>query len=265
MQKIKSIWEDKKAYNADILMLVMRGKIGQISIFIIVAILILAGVVSFFIFKDKLGFGATAIPKDLAPITNSVQTCIQTTLEDGAKLAGLQGGYIIPPGNALETNFSYIAYGYYLGTNSLASKTKIENEISKYIELTLPFCFDSTSFPDYKITSGNVKATTKINTNSVSTSVNFPITASKAETSWNLNNKYAAEYKIKLGEMYSVAQSIIEKETSNSNNIDFSYLNSFGYDISILNEGNEIIVYSITDYDLNPAGSYTFRFASRLK
>jgi hypothetical protein len=140
-----------------------KEKRGQITIFVILAILIIAVVAGFFILRDKITFFQPAIPGELTPITNSIQECVQSTLEDGTKLAGLQGGYIIPPSNALETDFSYIAYGYYLGKNTLASKTQIENEIANYIELTLPFCFDASSFQEYRITAQNPTASVKIN------------------------------------------------------------------------------------------------------
>lgn len=243
----------------------MKEKRAQVTIFVIIAILIVAVIIGFFLFRGKLNLGSSIVPVQLEPITNQIQDCVQTTLQDGTKLVGLQGGYILPPNNALETNFSYIAYGYLLGSNTLASKTKIESEISKYIELTLPFCFDTSAFPNYKITTSDVKATTKINPNSVSASVSFPFTASREDNSWSINKDYNQEYNARLGDMYSVANNIISKEIQNPNNIDFSYLNSFDYDISILNEGNNIIVYSITDYNINDGGSYTFRFANKLR
>jgi hypothetical protein len=51
----------------------------------------------------------------------------------------------------------------------------------------------------------------------------------------------------------------------NPNSIDFTYLSNFGYDISVLHEGNDILVYSIRDYTLNGNESYTFRFANRIR
>ena len=243
----------------------MIKKRGQVTIFVIIAILIVAGVVAYFLLRDRLNLNISSTPVEFNPIINQIQNCVETTLQDGTKLAGLQGGYVIPPSNALETNFSYIAYGYYLGQNTLASKTKIESEIAKYMELTLPFCFDVSNFPNYKINTGTPKVSVKINPTYISASVSYPFTATKAESSYRIDKSYKTDYKVKLGNIYSVAQEIITKEIQNPNNIDFTYLNSFDYDISLLNEGNNILVYSITDYKLNDAGSYTFRFANRIK
>jgi len=227
----------------------MLKKRGQVTIFVIIAILIVGAIITLFIFRDKINFKSSIVPNELLPITNQIQDCIETTLQDGTKLTGLQGGYVISPSSALETNFSYIAYGYNFGQNTLASKTKIESEIAKYIELTLPFCFDSSFFPNHNISTGSPKANVEIEDYKIKAVVNYPITISRDETSWSINKDYNSEYKVKLGDMYGVAQKIILKEIQNPNNIDFTYLNSFDYDISILNEGNNIIVYSITDYD----------------
>jgi hypothetical protein len=240
-------------------------KRGQVTIFVIIAIMIVAGILGTYLLRDKITNALSNVPLELQPVTNEIQNCVENTLQDGTKFVGLQGGYIIPPENALETNFSYIAYGYYLGNNTLASKTTIESEIAKYIELTLPYCFDTSGFPIYKITTHDEKVEVKINDDSVSASVNFPFSASKGNVTRVINKKYTAEYKAKLGNMHDVAQNIISKEIENPNIIDFTYLNSFDYDISILNEGNNIVVYSITDYNLNPAGSYTFRFANKIR
>ena len=244
----------------------MIEKRGQVTIFVIIAILIVAGVVAYFLLRDKLNLNISSIPAKLNPIINQIQNCIENTLQDGTNLVGLQGGYVIPPNNSLETDFSYIAYGYYLGSNTLASKTKIGNEISKYIELTLPFCFDASVFPNYKIITSNVKAETKINTNSVSVSVSFPLIVSKEESSWKIDKKYVADYKSKLGDMYGVAQGIIGKEIENPDSIDMTFLSSFDYDVSILHEGNNIVVYSISDYNPNETGGrYIFRFANKIR
>jgi hypothetical protein len=243
----------------------MLKKRGQVTIFVIIAILIVAGIITIFIFRDKINFKSSVVPNELLPITSQIQNCVETTLQDGAKLAGLQGGYIIPPNNALETNFSYIAYGYFQGQNVLASKTKIENEIARYIELTLPFCFDDSLFTNYKINTGNSKANIEIEDYKIKVVVNYPLTISREETAWRIDKEYSSEYMIKLGNMHSVAQDIIKKEMQQPGTIDFTYINSFNYDISILNEGDNILVYSITDYDLNEGGSYTFRFANKLK
>lgn len=243
----------------------MKKNRGQVTIFVILAIIIIGGIISFFIIRGSFNIGSNDIPVELSPLTSRIQLCLDTALQDGVKIAGMQGGYVIPPKNSLETNFSYIAYGYYFGKNTLISKVNIQREISKYIELTLPFCVDDSIVPNYKIKFGEINAQTSIDENFVSSSLSLPFFASNNATSIEINKKYSTKYKVDLGKIYLVAQNIISKEIQNPNSIDFSYLNSFNYDISLFNELDDIVVYSITDYKLNDSGSYTFRFANRIK
>ena len=243
----------------------MSGKRGQVTIFIIVAIVVVVGVVSLFLFRDKIFASSSEVPSELVPMVNQVQNCVETTLRDGTKLVGLQGGYVIPPKNSLETNFSNIAYGYYLGQDVLASQTKINEEIIRYIYLTLPLCFDASSFSNYKIIRGKLSASVKTGSDMVSVDVNYPLSISKDQSSWRIDKKYSAKYGVRFGSMYNVAKNIVEKERQDSGSIDFSYLNGFGYDISILNDGNRVIVYSISDNKVNETGGYVFRFANEIK
>jgi hypothetical protein len=240
-------------------------KRGQVTIFIVISLIIIVGVVLFFVSRDRLNPNFSKTPVEFNSITDEIQNCAEATLKDGTKLIGLQGGYILPPESALETNFSSIAYGYNLGNNILVLKSTIEKEIANYIQLVLPSCFDSSSFPQYRITTGKPKATVKISSDSLSASVSYPLTLKKTDSTYNLDKPYRANYKIQLGNMYSVAQELISKETQNPGNIDFNYLQSLGYDISILYFGENIFVYSIKDSNINGTGGYTFRFANKIK
>jgi hypothetical protein len=239
-------------------------KRAQVTLFIILAILIVGAITSFFVFRDRLfDVDESVVPKDLESFTLGIQYCVEEVLQDGSRLVGLQGGYIIPPEGSLETNFSYISYGYHLGRDFLPSKEKMEREIANYIELTLPFCVDQDS-SNYLITMEDVQAKVKIQDNFIEAKVKYPFIASKDKTSLRINKEYYAVSDFRLGDIYKVSKNIVDSLIQDPSMLDFSYLNRFDYDISILFEGNNIIVYSINDYDLE-RGSYTFRFANRIK
>jgi uncharacterized protein YneF (UPF0154 family) len=244
----------------------IKSKKGQVTIFIIIAILIMALVAGFFIFREKFNFNIflNKNPVELMPIQQDIEKCLNLVLQDATKLVGLQGGYIIPPTNALETNFSYIAYGYYLGQNTLASKAKIQNEIASYIDLTIPSCFDARNYPLYSIKTQTPKAVVKINENSIEASLTYPLSVYNGDNTYRIDPAYKSGYKVPLNSMIYISQKIIEREIQNPGSIDFSFLGNFNYDISILNEDNDIVVYSITDYNTNNGG-YVFRFANKIK
>ena len=243
--------------------MVKRVQRAQVTIFVIIAIVIVGLIGAFFLLRNNFQTSQQLLPADMDYVINEVDNCLKLTLMDGTKLLGMQGGYIIPPQNSLKTNFSYIAWGYFKGENTLNSESEMEEELAAYIQMTMPICFNPYSFSKYKIEISAPKATAKIEKDSVSTSLSFPFTASKDNETYIVNKKYSAQYDVNLGDMRDVAQKIVEREIKNPEIIDFSYLHSFNYSIQILNNPDKTLVYEIAD--LNPLGSYIFRFANKLK
>ena len=248
---------------------IQKTRKSQVTTFVIIALLFVGLIAGYFLYRNNITNSQTAlasVPAELTPVTNSIQQCVQSALEYGTKLVGLQGGYIIPPDNALETNISYIAYGYLLGKNTLASKEIIAKEIAQYIEITLHSCTYLSAFPEYQFSMTSPKATVKINPDSVTASANYGFTAAKEGSSWKLNPQYSASYNVKLGRILNVSDQIIAKEIENPDSFDMSFLGSLEYDVSISYSGNDIIVYTLQDYNLNETGpGYTFRFANKLR
>jgi len=55
----------------------IKSKEEQVTIFVIIAILIVAGIVLFFYAKDKSSSLTPSIPEDIQPIYNFVQDCLK--------------------------------------------------------------------------------------------------------------------------------------------------------------------------------------------
>ena len=239
-------------------------KKGQVTVFIIIAIVIIALIVLFFIFRGSIGLGG-GDSVDEKDMHNLIEECVSTGLISGARLIGLQGGYLELPEKVVELNLSKIAYGYYLGSKTLNSKSRIENEISNYIDLILPYCFDETQFIDYSITKGDSNSDVSINKDSISTSTKFSISATKGDFSFTINKNFDVKVPINLDSIYDIAEEIINKEIENPNSIELSYLADLDYSVSIIPYTNDIIIYSIMDEnEKDPDYYYVFMFANRL-
>src|SRR3989344_3076019 len=244
-------------------------KRGQVTIFIIVAIIVILvlsiglyyrGILKTIIQKEAV------IPQQIVPIEDFIQNCVSSTSISAVRLIGLQGGYVIPPPSALTTNFSTIAYGYYENRNVLASLNKIQDEISKAIELFLPICFDESKFKEFRIETEIPKAKTIISDNFISTEVEFPILISKDKFTYTLNKKYYSKVNLNLGIILKFTNQLINKEISNPNYIDLTFLTDSEYDIAILPYNDKIFVYSITDPNSKIEDiPYTFMYAKKLK
>ena len=136
----------------------LKGKIGQASIFIIIAIVIVAGVAIFFIAQNVLDVsGETG---RFGEIVSYYDQCLQENARDAIDLAGVQGGRVYagdyiegseyaPFGNQLDFLGFGVPYWFSVEGNGIVrenvpTKTELEQEIGKYVSENIENCdFDS--------------------------------------------------------------------------------------------------------------------------
>ena len=94
-------------------------KRGQVTIFIIIAILIIGAVALFFVFNGTLRKFETINP-EVAPIQKFVQECLDETLESAVYDIAKRGGYNDPE-NITSAGVTYYILG---GENLMPSKEK---------------------------------------------------------------------------------------------------------------------------------------------
>lgn len=235
-------------------------KRGQITIFIIIAIVIVVAIVLVFVLRPFKSQETTDI--EVAPIRDYVDNCVKSTLVDGIRLIGLQGGYFVPE-DYLRTNVSLIAYGYDK-ENVLVSESEMARQIALYEETFLPLCFSPSEFSSFSISEGSVTASVKINDNSVSVSASYPLTVSKENANYRIAQSYESEVQVKLRDMRKVASNIIKNIAENPEEIELSYISSLSYDAAVLPVNDKETVYSITDKQGLENVDYSFRFAVRI-
>jgi len=138
----------------------MRFKRGQVTIFIILAILIVAGAFLVFVFKDSL-FNKGSLPSEIEPIYTTFISCLEQDLERGVKILESQGGYIFLPeyedgseympfSSQLDFLGNPIPYWYYISGNGIPrtqvpSKDSMEKNLEMFMETKSRACF----FDDY--------------------------------------------------------------------------------------------------------------------
>lgn len=153
------------------------GKEGQVTIFIILAILIVGGVATYFILANPF---SEDIPSEMKPVYDYYKTCLEQQAKQGIALLGEQGGYIeVPdfvPGSQYSGFSSHldffgqpVPYWVYLSGNNILkeqvpTKFFMEDELENYVGDRLDYCdfseFELQGF-DVRIGEGNV--VTKIN------------------------------------------------------------------------------------------------------
>ena len=157
----------------------MVNKKGQVTIFIIIAIILIAAVALYFVFRDKISVSSD--DSTVTPITNFVQECIDQTFENSLIAIAKQGGY--SGYTYLEkTNEDGVTYYLLEGKDYMPSKKRVETEISEYFERKFFLCSRHfVNFTDYQIREGNFESSTKINDQSVELEIKYPLTIIKGD------------------------------------------------------------------------------------
>jgi hypothetical protein len=242
----------------------MKEKRGQVTIFVIIAILIVAGIFLFFYVQNKTSSLTPTIPKDIQPVYNLVQDCLKETSENALIRIGEQGGYfLIFDEPSIEGRIPY----YLQGTQeSIPSQQEIEQNLAGFVREELGFCIlNFKDFKeDYKITHELKKSEVKILNNQVRFSLDYPLTISKEETAYQLKD-FSIDIPIRADKNIKVSQEIITEQKLHPESICLSCLydlgQSYGVHIDMLDYGNSTIFTIIDDNSKINNASYEWSFA----
>ena len=211
-------------------------KRGQVTVFIIVGIVVLATVLGILILNSSIskktaGNQLEQIRNPLAaPVYNYIQSCIYQTGKDAAIYVGEHGGYYELPVIA-DLKF-YLPYYFYEEQNKMPSKVIVEQELSKYIVHELPFClknFESFEELGYEISYSEIETITTILPDKVIFNIDFPVTV-KRENKEVLLKLFYAEIPIRIGEVHGLISEFMEIQQENTINICISCLNNLAFE-----------------------------------
>ena len=210
-------------------MVLARGvsKRGQVTLFVVIAIIIVVGIALFFILKDKYS-NIDYLDKEVQPVYESFISCLEGTLDEGIQILGYQGGYIgLPefvPGSIYRPTSSQldlfgqpVAYWSYISGNNLASeqvptKESMEDELSNYIEERLEMC-DLSEYKSQGIFTyiGDGNAVVDINSERVSLKITNPLNIYTESETYTLES-HEITVDSKLGKFYDLAIKTYELE-----------------------------------------------------
>jgi hypothetical protein len=216
----------------------MKNK-GQVTIFIILAILIVGLIVLFFVFKDKIV--KNPMNSEVEPVYNTLISCLQEDLNLGINVLESQGGYIylpeyeagseyMPFSSQLDFLGNPIPYWYYVSGNNIQreqvpSKEDMQKELEMFMETHSRNCYFTNYYAQgYEIRMDNPDAKVTIEDNKVNLDLKMDFAVSKGEESFT-----AKEHKIvvdsQLGALYDSAVKVYTKEQQDL------FLEEYGIDI----------------------------------
>ncbi len=241
-----------------------RGSIrGQVTIFIIIAIFIVALGITFYIFREDIG-GKTN--SNIAPVITFVQDCIDKTFEESIYAVARNGGY--SGYNYIEkTNEDGITYYLIDEKNYMPSKDRIELEIAEYFNNKLFLCTQHfIAFNDYQIEEGNLETTIDIEEEKIFLEMNYPL-AIKKDKERTIVKNFESELEIPFLKVYNSVQNFILQQEPIKNSIClncFQMANNEDIQVDVENfyNGETIFTFMYNSSELNNK-TLTWVFANK--
>lgn len=144
-------------FNFAINNLLPKHKNSQATLFVIIAIIALTAI--FILINtyskqqelDREFFEKTGRQPSIKNIQDFILDCHKETSKQALIKIGIQGGYYNKPQYYFDLTNNFIPYYYYEGLFLMPEKTKIENELSSYIDSNLNNCLNKIKFPNFDL------------------------------------------------------------------------------------------------------------------
>lgn len=240
------------------------NKRGQLSVFVIIAIVFVIMLLIYFVIKGNL-INKTGLNPQINPVYNFVDNCLEKTAEDSIYIIGQNGGYFV---YANKSNEAGIPYYFDRGENLMLSKEEVQKELENYVNDMMFFCTKNfVEFPDYNIKSEKIKTKVKINNDEVVFNLNYPLSINKGEDNFVLEN-FNKAVPSRLNTIYKVTLEIIKEQMNNKNNICINCIGDIAFENNVFVSMNDYdentIVFSIRDNEIGLKGEeYVYYFANR--
>ncbi|MBU2637497.1 MAG: hypothetical protein KJ955_00840 [Nanoarchaeota archaeon] len=209
-----------------------NNKRGQVTMFVILGIIVVALIVLLFAFKDQV-IPKTASVENLDAtmqnINKHVRDCLAEASDEPIKRIGLQGGYLVTPENSYrrwdDYPISYLCYNQAekeTCTNRFLTKEKMQEQLSEAIKEALGTCLDIEGAAEM----GLIKTftlqrgdTMDVNVEILPEQVNIELKhdvqlKSKKGDVTKKQGVFETTVRSPLGELYEVALDILDAETT---------------------------------------------------
>ncbi len=199
---------------------------GQITIFIIVGIIIVAGVALFFIFRDKAPVQSSS--SENQEVYVKILSCVESLSQEGVKDVALNGGYyVIPEEVAFHYYTDEVPYYYLDLKNRMPSLERVEREIGDYIKNKLDECVNFTYFEEkgFEFNRGTISADVTINMEDVDVNVVYPVSVSKGEDR-GVFKYFNTDFDSDLGKIYYASESLIKDYSGDTDSVCLTCIDS---------------------------------------
>ncbi len=267
-------------------------KRGQVTIFIIIAIVIVAGIVLVFSLNNNAKNLFTSVfnseskyPQTVQNIKLNVQDCLDESLKIVVEKNALQGGYYFTPEDSVYYNPGNLSLArnipfYFDEKYYVPSIAILKDQISQGVAYELASCINSEQYVAGPIEINNAKvdidfsrynAKIIIDNENVKIDIKFPVEISFQDVVYNVED-YSSIVKTNYLKRYELASKISQTQTQYGNEICLTCNSELAdqYNAQLLNEdyyeddGNYVIIYNILMSDPLDDKVEVWSFAHRL-
>ncbi len=198
------------------------SKRSQITVFVVIAVLLIAGVSAVYLFSfikndpSHRPIISGVFSSDRNKIMDAISECMKTDSQEALKIIGLQGGYYKQPKLYDDVGWAFIPYYYYQGQFLIPTKEEIENQLSMYVDDKFTACLN-----DYELKSSSVeytssKTSASITQGEVVFNIDMPVTITKeAKTEIIELKEHPVIYNSSLFDIINVADYVTKSHKEN--------------------------------------------------
>ena len=238
-------------------------KRAQITIFVIIAVLLVAVIGTMFLFRDRT-FPNLFSQSMGQKVRAQVEGCLRAEGNFALFVLGSNGGHVKLQEPYFSTALFNTSYLYYYGENKVPSLADMEKELSSEVDNNLKYCINFSKFQDLTVQTGKISTQTIIDEKGVTMKLTWPLSISQNEKTIQITD-FSANFPVHLDLIQKQANAIVLMEQANPEIIDTIYLVNLYSNISFAVYPNETSVYLIQE-PLSKIGnsSYYFIFANKL-
>ena len=242
------------------------GKRGQVAIFVIVGLVIIAAGVLVYFFVPEV---RNVISGEISP-NSFVSSCLEEEINNGIELLSKQGGYANPEGYIMHqgNKIKYLCYTAQYHQLCMVQQPRLvshfEQELSEIVKRKAEECASelrrSYQSRGYSVSGeSNVDVNTSIVQDKIVINVNAPMVASKGELTQSFT-AFSIERRSKIYSLLMTAVSIIDFESTYGDSETLTYVNYYPNLIMYkFKLGDGTTVYTVGDATTGEE----FTFASR--
>ncbi|MEN9626635.1 MAG: hypothetical protein RL557_963 [archaeon] len=217
---------------------------GQIFIFIIIAIALIAAVAVYFFAVRSPENSST----DIVPIQSFITDCIGQTTREAVYIIGQSGGYVTLPE---KSTANAIAIYFDKGTVLMPSRETMEHELNTFVNEALLFCTQHFySFEDVEVEEGEITTRGIIKESTIDFNVHYPLAIKKGTQMHHLEN-FEMSIESNLFHIHAFLEEYMKEQTTYTDSLCIGCLariaQTYNLQTEILDYDAETVIIGVVD------------------